>query len=104
MPRGRRTAPRSRRRSAWPGPSAPAQPRDHEDGHAGHHREAEQPPGLIAQRRLEQAKRPGGAAEQRPASGTATPKPAGTAARTAGLAGNAAQAVVAEDQRPDAVV
>src|SRR5690349_4700250 len=82
---------------------APAQPREDQNRQPGHHREAEQPPGLIAQRRLEQAEGAGGAAEQAVAT-----EAAGAASRAAtwspGLPSHAAQAVVAEDQRPDAVV
>ena len=68
----------------------------------GDEREAEQPAGLVAEPRLQQPERTGGAAEQVVPPPPGPPAPA--ARRAAGLPGDAAEAVVAEDQRPDAVV
>src|SRR5207248_7613484 len=62
---------------------APPEPGRHHEGEAGDHGEAEQPSGLAAERRLEEPKRSGGAAEQR------VPAATGAAAPTAESAGAA---------------
>ena len=67
---------------------------EHDDG--ADDRDAEQPAVLAAERGVEEAERPGAAAED----ADAPPPPR----RAAALAGDAAEAVVAEDQREDAVV
>ena len=75
--------------------------RQHRHADAGHQREAEQPAGLAAKAVVEQAQHAGVAAEGSAAAAT----PAGAAASgRALLPGQPAEAVVAEDQRPDAVV
>src|SRR5439155_15852608 len=70
-------------------------PAGYDDAEAADEREAEQPPGLSAERLVQQPERPGSAAER-----TAAAECLGSA----GLSVEATEAVVAEDQRPDAVV
>src|SRR5439155_22189436 len=71
------------------------QPAGYDDAETADEREAEQPPGLSAERLVQQPERPGRAAERTAAAERLRP---------AGLPVEAAEAVVAEDQRPDAVV
>ena len=80
---------------------APSQPREREQREPSGEREAEQPARLVAEAGLEEPERPGRAAEQDSPTSSAT---ASAGRGAAGLARDPAEAVVTEDQRPDAVV
>jgi hypothetical protein len=81
---------------------AAAQPRGGQHRHPARQREADEPAGLAAEARVEQAQRAGVAAEHaaRAAAGAA----AARGLRAARLPAQPAEAVVAEDQADDAVV